>query len=110
MRNFSFLFLLACGGTESKDVEPDTEDTGSTEQGQIKDTTRFPANPNYYPIQSNSTAVEGNNTNSKMDFLSNGFKVKNNDGSHNTDGSTYIYIAFAENPLVTSGGVPATAR
>ena len=86
------------------------KDTGSTEQWQIKDTTRFPANPNYYPIQSNSTAVEGNNTNSKMDFLSNGFKVKNNDGSHNTDGSTYVYIAFAENPLVTSGGVPATAR
>ena len=45
-----------------------------------------------------------------MDFLSNGFKVKNNDGSHNTDGSTYVYIAFAENPLVTSGWVPATAR
>jgi hypothetical protein len=28
----------------------------------------------------------------------------------NGSGSTYIYMAFAENPFVTSTGVPATAR
>jgi hypothetical protein len=28
----------------------------------------------------------------------------------NGSGATYIYMAFAENPFVTSTGVPATAR
>jgi len=87
-----------------------TKDTGSTEQWQIKDTTRFPKNPNYYPIFANLANVEGNNTNSKVDFLSNGFKIRNNDGGHNTSGNEYIYMAFAEHPFVSSEGVPAPAR
>jgi hypothetical protein len=33
------------------------------------------------------------------DFLSNGFKVRNTYVSLNASGSTYIYAAFAENPL-----------
>ena len=45
-----------------------------------------------------------------MDFLSNGFKLRNTATSWNASGSTYIYMAFAENPFVTSTGVPATAR
>jgi hypothetical protein len=46
-----------------------------------------------------------------MDLVSNGFKLRNTNG--NMNGSlvhTYIYMAFAENPFVTSTGVPATAR
>jgi hypothetical protein len=34
-----------------------------------------------------------------MDFLSNGFKLKNDVGISNDLGSTYIYMAFAENPF-----------
>jgi len=45
-----------------------------------------------------------------IDFLSNGFKMRNTNTSQNKSGSTYIYMAFAENPFVTSSGVPATAR
>jgi hypothetical protein len=44
-----------------------------------------------------------------LDFISNGFKLRNADSSVNT-GYTYIYMAFAENPFVTSGGIPVTAR
>jgi hypothetical protein len=44
-----------------------------------------------------------------LDFLSNGFKLRNADSSVNT-ANTYIYMAFAENPFVTSGGIPVTAR
>ena len=44
-----------------------------------------------------------------LDFLSNGFKVRGYDGTINAYG-TYIYMAFAENPLVTSTGIPTTAR
>ena len=49
-------------------------------------------------------------TNVRYDLYSNGFKVVNNNGEINTSGATYIYMAFAENPFVTSTGVPATAR
>ena len=36
--------------------------------------------------------------------------MRTNDGAWNGSDDTYIYAAFAEEPLVTSGGVPATAR
>ena len=45
-----------------------------------------------------------------MDLLSNGFKHRVTAGSTNASGGTYIYMAFAENPLVGTNGVPATAR
>ena len=44
------------------------------------------------------------------DILSNGFKFRGSDGDLNGSGATYIYMAFAENPFVTSTGVPATAK
>ena len=37
-----------------------------------------------------------------VDFLSNGFKVKNTGTGTNTSGGTYIYMAFAENPFKNS--------
>ena len=45
-----------------------------------------------------------------VDFLSNGFKMRNNFSESNYNGQTYIYMAFAENPFVTSTGIPTTAR
>ena len=42
-----------------------------------------------------STGAESGNG---MDFLSNGFKIRNTDSSQNTDGSNYIYLAFAKLP------------
>ena len=45
-----------------------------------------------------------------IDLLSNGFKFRNTSGDNNASGSTYIYMAFAENPFVTSTGIPACAR
>ena len=44
-----------------------------------------------------------------LDFLSNGFKLRTTDGGQNGS-SNYIYMAFAENPLVGTNAVPATAR
>ena len=45
-----------------------------------------------------------------MDFLSNGFKIRHNDGAWNGSGNSYIYMAWAEHPFVSSKGVPVTAR
>ena len=61
-----------------------------------------------YPDLSNAeVTVSGDRL---VDFLSNGFKVRNTTTDWNTSGQTIIYMAFAENPFVSSTGVPATAR
>jgi hypothetical protein len=44
------------------------------------------------------------------DFLSNGFKIRDTDADWNASGGSYIYMAFAENPLVGTNNIPATAR
>ena len=59
-------------------------------------------------LNPNLVAAEGTGT--MVDFLSNGFKWRTTNGTANTNGTTYIYIAFAENPFTTSTGIPTTAR
>ena len=58
--------------------------------------------------------VWANRTNSEsgaaIDFLSNGFRITSTAGGYGASGGTYIYMAFAENPFVTSAGIPTTAR
>ena len=45
-----------------------------------------------------------------LDLLSNGFKMRETGNSGNGNGATYVYVAFAEHPFVSSKGVPVTAR
>ena len=56
----------------------------------------------------NTSATEG--TLDLVDFLSNGIKIRTTDNSHNGSSNTYIYMAFAEQPLVGTNNVAATAR
>ena len=56
--------------------------------------------------------VDGSNAEisyTSVDFLSNGFKFRSSDGAINGSGNN-IFMAFAEEPLVASNGVPAVAR
>jgi len=64
-----------------------------------------PSNSKLYPnlINAESTATE-------IDFLSNGFKIRSSDTDVGNNSSDYIYMAWAKNPFVSSGGIPATAR
>jgi hypothetical protein len=42
----------------------------------------------------------------RIDFLSNGFKIRGTAGTDtNQNGNTFIYLAFAENPFQTNGGL-----
>jgi hypothetical protein len=80
------------------------------EQWIIQDTTRSAYNVNdtyLYPSESNA---EASSSNLAFDILSNGFKMRNGDGAANGDARTYIYMAFADNPFVSSAGKPVTAR
>jgi hypothetical protein len=64
-------------------------------------------NPLVNAFDANDTIVErGTFT---TDFLSNGFKIRHTSGGTGTSGETYIYMAFAEHPFVSSKGVPVTA-
>lgn len=61
-----------------------------------------------------SGADDTNTSNYGTDFLSNGMKMRTSgtytSNSNNATGDTYIYMAFAENPLVGTNNIPATAR
>ena len=50
------------------------------------------------------------NTADYLDFTSNGFKIRTIANGLNQSGNTMIYMAFAENPLVGTNNIPATAR
>ena len=67
----------------------------STSDWVIADDARNPNNEVTYRLYANVSDSEGGEA---LDFLSNGFKNKA-DGSLNTSGGTYIYMAFAENPF-----------
>ena len=65
-------------------------------------------NPVQKGLIANGSAVE--DTHDFMDIVSNGFKLRSTSSNRNESGSTYIYMAFAEAPLVGTNNVPATAR
>jgi len=68
-------------------------------------------NGNNYELFPHSDEAEYTGTSFfEADILSNGFKLRLTDGQINASGGTYIYMAFAENPFVTSTGIPTTAR
>ena len=58
----------------------------------------------------NNESHFGGGSGNKQDYLSNGFKIRDTGGYANTNGGTYLYMAFAEAPLVGSNNVPCTAR
>ena len=55
-----------------------------------------------------NSAESADLSNHGFDFLSNGFKLRGT--GQNDDGHKFVYMAFAEQPFVTSTGIPATAR
>ena len=82
--------------------------TDSTANWQILDNKRNTYNPWNTALFPDTT--DPDTTDYSTDHLSNGFKLRVTTTSRNGSGASYIYMAFAENPFVTSTGVPATAR
>jgi hypothetical protein len=75
----------------------------------IFDNKRLGYNVDNNDLRANQNNAEG--TDDSIDILSNGFKIRSSSGGFGGgSGVTYIYLAFAENPFVTSGGIPVTAR
>ena len=83
--------------------------TSGTGNWQMFDDKRVGYNPDNDVLRANLNNVECTSC-VEIDMLSNGYKLKNTDGDGNTSGGTYIYMAFAEAPLVGTNNVPCNAR
>jgi len=62
------------------------------------------------PLNINEANPEGADPAYQIDFLSNGFKLRNANGNINNPGETMVYMCFAETPLVGTNNTPTTAR
>ena len=82
--------------------------SGSGDSWNLLDTKRNTFNPGDKRITPDTSDAEATTT--QYDILSNGFKARATTGAVNTSGATYIYMAFAESPLVNSNGIPNNAR
>ena len=87
--------------------------SGHNESWHIWDNKRvlLGGNPNQAALSPNTTGADTeNSTPYNIDFLSNGFKIREDHDITNGNGDNYVYMAFAEHPFVGSKGAPTTAE
>jgi len=84
------------------------KDISGTSDWYIMDTKRRTFNVTDVRLEANNSDAEVTGAGDKIDILSNGFKFRHSSGSFNISGNSYIYMSFAEEPLV--GDNPCTAR
>jgi hypothetical protein len=85
--------------------------TGGVDTGGwvMYDNQRYPNNLSNSPVLfANFSEAESDGYN--LEMFSNGFRFNSTSVTVNGSGNTYIYYAVAEQPLVGTNGVPATAR
>jgi len=75
----------------------------------IFDNARSPVNLADDYQYANTAATDGTSTTQGIDFLSNGFKIRNTYQDAGTGGDGYIYMAFAKNPFVSSSNAVSPA-
>ena len=80
----------------------------------VIDATRSPINPVTAGLTVDNSQAEFTNQ-FTIDFLSNGFKIRNNNSVYGTSTNStshdpYYYMAFAEHPFIGDGTNPVTAR
>lgn len=69
---------------------------------EILDSSRDQYNPEGTVLRSDSSGSEATDANLKLDFLSNGFKLRGVWSQLNASGGTFIYACFAESPFSLS--------
>jgi hypothetical protein len=68
----------------------------------IYDSTRGPTNTLNNVLRPNTDNQETATDERKIDFVSNGFKLRGTDGNVNASSKSYFYVAFAEHPFKTA--------
>ena len=89
------------------------QSSASGQNWTIHDNKRIGYNPVGHLLHPDLSNAESNQQSGSLyvsDFLSNGIKIRGTDSNINANAGTYIYMAFAEEPLVSSNNIPATAR
>ena len=94
------------------------KEEAGTEPWVMYDTARNPHNLTNKKLSQANVAAEnglaqlgdGSGVHNTIDIVSNGFKMRSNNGPTNGNGARFCYMAWAESPFVTSTGVPTTAR
>lgn len=76
----------------------------------ILDNKRETINPLGTLLIANDSGADNTSQNPILDFTSNGFKLRRTWSGVNGSGATYVYMAFAEQPLVGTNNIPCTAR
>ena len=84
--------------------------TSAAENPNMTDNKRSPFNVCQAGLSPATSSAEDTTNGVRIDLLSNGFKARDTAGQYNDNSATYIYMAFAEHPFVSSKGVPVTAR
>jgi hypothetical protein len=84
--------------------------SNAAEDWVIVDNSRDTYNVADAALRPNRDLAEFSNNEVLVDFTSNGFKIRSSDAKSNGSGSTYIFMALAENPFGGDGVSPATAR
>ncbi len=82
--------------------------TDGTNSWRMWDNKRDPFNVRDSSINANESDAEYTDASVYRDFVSNGVKIRST--GDNVSGGNYIYMAFAQAPLVGSNGVTAKAR
>jgi hypothetical protein len=78
------------------------QSSGAGESWIMQDNKRSPQNVVVIESEANNAATEYSSDTAagyRIDYLSNGFKIRNTNVNWNESGSTYIYMAFAEQPF-----------
>ena len=81
--------------------------TDSGNNWHMHDNKRVTSNPNNLTLYANLTNADASED---LDMLSNGFKLRESGGGYNANAGTYVYMAFAASPFVSSKGIPTTAK
>ena len=86
--------------------------TGSADNWEMHDIKRETFNPVDRLLYPNATSAESDpaSTTDRLDIVSNGFKMRTGSADYNNSGTKYLYIAFAENPIVGSNNIPAVGQ
>ena len=132
-RNLEVIPTITTSSSESRSPEVGDWERENNPQGSLdlrwgisQDTyLNATINPDFSQVEADSLQLDVNNTFSLFfperrtffldgadyfDFVSNGFKNRASSAFNNGDGDSYIYMAFAEAPLVGSNNVPCTSR
>ena len=81
---------------------------GNAQNWHLYDNKRLGYNVDNNMLRPNISNAE--QTDDDIDILSNGFKLRRVTNALNLAANSYIYMAFAEQPLVGTNNIPATAR